>query len=98
MAVVRNIASILNLASTGILAARIRIQSDGLWEVVVPAYAEAMRAEGHCGKGEATQQSKTYNSTSVSCCRAFLAIVWNACSTLVASLAEVSKYGMFPLD
>jgi hypothetical protein len=25
-------------------------------------------------------------------------MVWKACSTLMASLAEVSKYGMFPLD
>lgn len=32
-----------------------------------------------------------YNSTSVSCLRAFRAIVWKACSTLMASLALVSK-------
>merc|ERR1719272_2296416 len=35
-----------------------------------------------------------YISTSASCWRAFFAIVWNACSTLVESFAEVSKYGM----
>lgn len=35
-----------------------------------------------------------YNSTSVSCLRALRAIVWKACSTLIASLALVSKYGM----
>lgn len=32
-----------------------------------------------------------YNSTSVSCLRALRAIVWNACSTFMASLALVSK-------
>ena len=39
-----------------------------------------------------------YSSVSASCARAFLAIVWKACSTLMASFAEVSKYGMLPLD
>ena len=37
-------------------------------------------------------------TSSVSCARAFLATVWKACSTLMFSLAEVSKYGMLPLD
>lgn len=32
-----------------------------------------------------------YSSTSVSCLSAFRAIVWKACSTLMASLALVSK-------
>jgi hypothetical protein len=40
----------------------------------------------------------THDSTSASCWSAFFAIVWNACSTLMASFAEVSKYGMFPFD
>ena len=31
-----------------------------------------------------------------SCASAFLAMVWKACSTLSASLADVSKYGMSP--
>lgn len=39
-----------------------------------------------------------YSSTSASCCRAFLAMVWKACSTFTASLAEVSKYGILPFD
>ncbi len=38
-----------------------------------------------------------YNSPSVSCARAFLATVWNACSTFIASFADVSKYGISPL-
>ena len=38
-----------------------------------------------------------YSSTLVSCARAFLATVWKACSTLMASLALVSKYGISPL-
>lgn len=38
----------------------------------------------------------SYKSTagSVTCLRALRAIVWKACSTLMASLALVSKYGM----
>lgn len=39
-----------------------------------------------------------YSSTSVSWARAFLAMVWKACSTLMASLALVSKYGMSFLE
>ena len=38
-----------------------------------------------------------HSSVSASWARAFFAIVWKACSTLMASLAEVSKYGMLPL-
>ena len=38
-----------------------------------------------------------HSSTSVSWASAFLATVWKACSTLMASLADVSKYGMSPL-
>jgi hypothetical protein len=33
----------------------------------------------------------SYNCSSASCCNAFLATVWKACSTLMASFAEVSK-------
>ena len=33
----------------------------------------------------------THNWSSCSCCSAFLATVWNACSTLIASFADVSK-------
>lgn len=44
------------------------------------------------------QEAYTHSSVSASCARAFLAIVWKACSTLIASFAEVSKYGMLPLD
>ena len=35
-----------------------------------------------------------YGSWSFSLANAFLAIVWNACSTFKASLALVSKYGI----
>lgn len=50
-------------------------------------------------KRKITKQTKaratTYSSSSFI---AFLATVWNACSTLMASLALVSKYGIFPFD
>lgn len=42
--------------------------------------------------------STTHMSASLSWLRAFLQAAWNACSTLTASLADVSKYGMLPLD
>ena len=38
------------------------------------------------------------NSSDSSCMSAFLAITSKACSTLIASFALVSKYGMLPLD
>jgi hypothetical protein len=38
----------------------------------------------------------TYISAFPSCCNAFLHAALNASSTLVASLADVSKYGMLP--
>lgn len=44
------------------------------------------------------RHDKAYSSVSSSWLIAFFAIVWNACSTLIASLADVSKYGMLPLD
>lgn len=40
----------------------------------------------------------TYISSSGSFFSAFLAIHWKASSTLKPSFAEVSKYGMFPLE
>ena len=40
----------------------------------------------------------THICSSASCCNAFFDTVWNACSTLIASLADVSKYGIFPFD
>ena len=41
---------------------------------------------------------RSYSGSSASCCNAFLATVWKACSTLIASFAEVSKYGILPFD
>lgn len=41
---------------------------------------------------------KTHISSSGSFLSAFLAIHWKAASTLNPSFAEVSKYGMFPLE
>ena len=35
--------------------------------------------------------TNTHSSVSASCASAFFAIVWKACSTLIASFAEVSK-------
>lgn len=40
----------------------------------------------------------TYISSSSPLFRAFLAMHWKASSTLIPSLAEVSKYGIFPFD
>lgn len=40
----------------------------------------------------------TYTSSSGSFLSAFLAIHWNAASTLNPSFADVSKYGMFPFE
>lgn len=40
----------------------------------------------------------TYISSSSPLLRAFLAMHWKASSTLMPSLAEVSKYGIFPFD
>lgn len=40
----------------------------------------------------------TYNSSSSPLFRAFFAMHWNASSTLMPSLADVSKYGIFPFD
>lgn len=45
-------------------------------------------------KPHPNKKKKTYILTLTSCCKAFLAMVWKACSTLMASLAEVSKYLM----
>lgn len=38
------------------------------------------------------------SKSSVSCARAFLAIVWKAMSTLIPSFADVSKYGISFFD
>ena len=40
----------------------------------------------------------TYNSSSSPLFRASFAMHWNASSTLMPSLADVSKYGIFPFD
>jgi len=39
-----------------------------------------------------------YSSSSGSFFRAFFTIHWKASSTFVPSFADVSKYGMFPLE
>lgn len=44
------------------------------------------------------QVKNTYISSSGSFLSAFLAIHWKAASTLNPSFADVSKYGMFPLE
>lgn len=51
----------------------------------------------HNERDERKDEENTYPPSSGSCFKAFLAIVWKACSTLMASLALVSKYGMLPL-
>jgi len=54
------------------------------------------------GKGSITIRThsncSTYISSSGSFFSAFLAIHWKAASTLNPSLADVSKYGMFPFE
>lgn len=40
----------------------------------------------------------TYISSSSPLFRAFFAMHWKASSTLIPSLADVSKYGIFPFD
>lgn len=72
---------------------RLGVDSDGIGVIGVPT----TRTESSITH-TATLVEDTHNSTSASCCKAFLAMVWKACSTLMASFADVSKYGMLPLD
>ncbi len=52
----------------------------------------------HSSAGTASAQpSATHKSSSASLRSAFLAMHWKAASTLMSSLAEVSKWGMLPL-
>ena len=68
----------------------LRINPDWIWVVGIPIQMSATNRS-------LEELVATDSSVSASCAKAFFAIVWNACSTLIASLADVSKYGILPL-
>jgi hypothetical protein len=84
-----------NLTVAAVILGRLGFDPDRVWVVhVVPGEREKNAIKTF----KNTSGGKSYPSWSCSCCKALLATVRKAFSTLVLSLAETSKYGMLPFD